>query len=539
MNDFNLDEHSIISWLFKQQIKTETGDPLDLRDHHFLFDIYRDFSPKQCIFKAAQIGFSTLAILKTMWLAKMRGMDIIYTLPTANDVIDFAGGKVNRIIAQNPVLQNWVKDKDSVEQKKVGNNVIYWRGTWTEKQALMISSDLNVHDEEDRSKQAIISQYSSRLQHSEYQWEWHFSNPSVEGNGVSRYWSLSDQKHWFVKCSNGHEWFMEWPACLNFEKKIFVCSKCGVELTKEDRRKGKWVKKWQNKDWSGYWIPLLIAPWVSAEKIIEYHETKSPEYFYNFVLGLPYVGEGNKINPDDILKNCTAEANSQENVIIGVDVGLTKHFVMGNSEGLFYSGKTTEWDDIERLLSKFPRSIAVIDALPDLTKPRELKEKYPGRVWLCTFSRDRKTMQFVRWGQKQEFGNVLADRNRMIQLVVDEFIKGRIPLQGKREEWQEYYSHWGTMYRINEWEEAKQQGRKNYMFTSPYRWESSTGNDHYVMATTYWRVGMDRFGTGQAKIFMENILDNLPAGQQTLSGQTILDPKKLFKLGEQEDDWRL
>jgi hypothetical protein len=72
---------------------------------------------------------------------------------------------------------------------------MYFRGTKTERAALAVSSDLNIHDEEDRSDQQVIAQYSSRLQHSDYKWEWHFSNPSVKGNGVDRYWEISDQKH--------------------------------------------------------------------------------------------------------------------------------------------------------------------------------------------------------------------------------------------------------------------------------------------------------------------------------------------------------
>ena len=147
------DNLSIHLWIAQNKIKNEKGLKIDFRNHLFLYDVYNDFSPKLVCLKAAQIGFSTMAILKSLWLAKHRGIDIIYTLPTANDVNDFVSGKVNRIIVQNPCLQDYVKDKDTIEQKRVGNNVIYYRGTWTEKAALMVSSDLNIYDEEDRSKQ--------------------------------------------------------------------------------------------------------------------------------------------------------------------------------------------------------------------------------------------------------------------------------------------------------------------------------------------------------------------------------------------------
>lgn len=540
MNEFNLSEHSIISWLYREGIKTETGDPLDLRDHYFLFDIYRDLAPKQVIYKAAQIGFTTLAILKTFWLAKHRGMDMIYTLPTDNDVKSFAGGKVNRIISNNPVLQRWVKDKDTVEQKKVGGNVIYYRGTWGERAALMITSDLNIHDEEDRSKQAIIAQYASRLQHSEYKWEWHFSNPSVEGNGVSKYWKLSDQKHWFITCKACHkEQYMSFPDSIDIVRQVYQCKECKATIDTETRRTGRWVAKYKDREWSGYWIPLMIAPWVSAKDILEYKETKSPEYFANFVLGIPYVGEGNKVTPEMLWRNLTSEINSQEEVVIGCDSGLKKHYVLGNKEGLFYYGVTETWADIESLLKKYKRSIAIIDALPDLTEPRKLREKYPGRVFLVYYVRDKKTMQLIKWGKDAESGNINVDRNRLIQFVVDEFADQRIPLQGNQEEWEKYYAHWETMYRVNEWEEAERLGKINYVYTNPFRWESSTGQDHWVHATCYWRVGMERFGRGKAVMFSGEKL-NLPESQPIRPDNTMIapDPRKIFALPSKEEDWR-
>jgi len=118
-----MDELSIHAWLTKYTIKTETGKPIDFRDHLFLFDIYADQSPKLVCFKAAQIGFTTLAVLKTMWLAKMQKMDIIYTNPSDSDSNQFVSGKVQRIIAQNPILQEYVHGKDSVSQKSVGDSL--------------------------------------------------------------------------------------------------------------------------------------------------------------------------------------------------------------------------------------------------------------------------------------------------------------------------------------------------------------------------------------------------------------------------------
>lgn len=521
-----LSDVSIHAWIQENRIKNEGGVDIDFRNHLFLFDIYSDVSPKLVCYKAAQIGFSTMAILKSLWLSKHKRIDSIYTLPTANDVKDFVGGKVNRIIAQNFILQNYVKDKDSVEQKRVGDNVIYYRGTWTEKAALMVSSDLNIYDEEDRSKQQVIQQYSSRLQHSSKKWEWHFSNPSVEGNGVSRYWSLSTQSHWFITCRGcTSEQYLSWPESLDMARKCFICKECKKELSNEERRVGRWIKKYKDREYSGYWISLLMAPWITAKEIINYHETKSAEYFYNFVLGLPYVGEGNQVTPDLIFRNCTPDLNSQERVVIGCDSGIQKHYVLGNKQGIFYYGKTDTWETIESFLKKYERSIAVIDALPDLTEPRRLREKYPGRVFLCHYAKDRKTMQIVRWGQGSELGNVIVDRNRGLQMVIDEFADRRIPLQGTHDDWNDYYDHWKTLYKLTEMNDLGQPESK---------WETSTGNDHWCHATLFWRVGMDRFKNDGGKIFMSN--DVFPKGEPLLTSNTMANKLKFEE--HDQDDWR-
>lgn len=534
-----LSDLSIHAWILENDIRNERGEPLDFRQHFFLYDIYSDFSPLQVGYKAAQVGWSTMAIIKQMFAAEKKNLDTIYTLPTQGDVYDFVGGKVNRIIQANPSLQALLKERDTMEQKQVGNSVVYYRGTFTEKEALMVTSDLNIHDEEDRSDQKTIQQYRSRLQHSRHKWEWHFSNPSVEGNGVSRYWADSDQKHWFVTCPHCQkEQYLSWPESVDQERKIYVCKFCQGELPDESRRVGRWVAKFKDKPYSGYWVNLLMTPWTSAAEIVDLFNKKSKEYFWNFVLGLPYVGEGNKVTPDIIYRNLTKSLNRQKNVVIGVDSGIVKHFVCGNRQGLFYAGKTEKWKDIEGLLDRFEGSIAVVDAMPDITGPRELQEKYPGRVFLCHYARDRKTQQIIRWGENLEFGNVLVDRNRAIQMVVDEFARRLIPLEGGRDDWSEYYSHWDSLYRLTE---------DDSLGVPQISWRSSNGIDHWVHASTYWRVGMDKYGLGEAEIMGQPLAVDVRTGPEigpdgtfravTPSGRDPVE-EVMEALREGKEDWR-
>src|SRR3990167_3796057 len=220
----------IIPWLLKEKIKNEKGDRLDFTNHPFLFDIYRDQSQLLTIMKAAQVGLSTTSIVKNHHDAKRLKMDIIYTLPTDKDVGVFVGGKVNRIIANNPSMLKDVADKDSIEQKQVGNSMIYFRGTWTKKAAIMVTADRLVHDEKDSSKLDVIADYQARLQHSKFKQIHTFSHPSLPETGVHSDWLKSDQKHWHIVCPACKYWqTLTWDTenpeemSVDLERIIFSC----------------------------------------------------------------------------------------------------------------------------------------------------------------------------------------------------------------------------------------------------------------------------------------------------------------------------
>lgn len=479
---------SIHVFLEKYGITNDQGQKLDFKEHAFMWDVYKDWSSKLVCMKAAQITFSTTMINKCLWLARYRGMDIIYSLPTVSDVGDFVAGKVNRLINNNPIFQQWTADKDSIEQKSIGKNKIYFRGTWTERAALATPADLYVADEVDRSKQDVVSQFSSRLQHSKFGWEWHFSNPSTPGNGADKMWQKSDQKHWFIKCECGYEWYITMQNIMHKEDKAyFGCLKCKKEL---DRRKGRWIPRYAGREISGYWIPLLIAPWVSAQKILELKRDKSEEYFANFVMGQPYIGKGNVLTKNLLFQNLTDRINPQDaRPVIGVDTGVDIRYVIGNKYGLYYYGQCQDYSELENLMNRYPTAIMVIDQGGDIIGPRKLRERYRGRVFLCYFRQDKKDDKLIKWDDMEY--TVIADRNKNIQLVVDEFTERRIPIYGTEAEWYDYWLHWSHMYRVAD--EDENTGETKYIWMRNDR-------DDFALATVYWRIGMDRFNHGQVDI---------------------------------------
>lgn len=539
-----LESISIHAFIDKYNIKTDTGIPLDFKDHQFMWDIYSDFSPKQVGMKAAQVTWSTCAVIKSFWVAKYKGFDLIYLLPTENDRNTFVGGKVNRIIYQNPVLEKWTKDKDSIEQKQIDDNFIHFKGSWTQKAAIMVPSDLNVYDEVDSSKQDVIDMYATRLQHSKNRWEWFFSHPSAEGFGVHKKWELSDQKHWFIKCKCGKEQYLNWPESIDEKREIFVCKYCGKEITDDQRRNGRWVKKFKDREFSGYWVPLLIAPWVSAKDIIKYKNEKTEEYFYNKVLGLPYVGGGNKLTWQLFSKNLvnkTMVPSSDDPVVMGIDTGLKLDYVLGGNKGLFYHNEASEYSELDAHMRRWPKMIAVIDAGGDLIGSREFQERWRGRVFLCYLGADRKTSEIFNWKEGDEYGTVIADRNRSIQLTVDDFRTRRIPIQGTEADWHSYWLDWNNLTRVKIFDNVTGEPRG-------FKWVRN-GRDHLALATVFWRMGMDKLGFGEADFVgegeplpIEHGVEMDPDGSvpsisktgHDLVGQTI----KVAKISQEDYDWR-
>ena len=531
----------ILDWI--GGIKNEKGDPIEFDDHPFLIDIYDDNSQYLTVMKGAQVGLSTLQILKNHKDADSQKMDIIYTLPTDADVRVFVGGKVNRIIANNQKMIDDVADKDSIEQKQVGNSMIYFRGTWTKKAAIMVTADRLVHDEKDSSKLDVIADYQARLQHSKFKQIHTFSHPSLPETGVHADWLKSDQKHWHVTCPKcQYEQFLNWDTenprkmSIDMERRVYICKRCKGTISDAVRASGRWIAKEPGRKWSGYWVPLLIAPWVSAGEVIDKFHDKdtTAEFFYTKILGLPYADASSKLLREAFLQNLTGTAYAapaDDRVIIGIDTGLRIDYVIGNKKGLFFQGDCDDYDELDTLMERYKKAIAVIDQGGDLIGSRKFYEKWAGRVWLCSLAGDRKTKELVKWGKGDEHGAVTADRNRLIQLCVDEFRTKRIPVHGTEADWFEYWLDWNNLAKIKVLDPDTNQ-------TKGYKWVRS-GRDHRALATVFWRVGMMRFA-GMGSIVIDEPKPKENSYMMEPNSTVKFNPNEMFDKmeEEQEDDWR-
>ena len=504
MND--LSHISPLGWVVSNNFVTENQQPLEFKDRRYLIQPMSDFHPHQVYKKSAQVGESVEKIIKSFWVNKELKLNVGYVLPSKNIVKDFVTPKVDPLINSNPALSALVSS-DTITLKQIANRFTYFRGAYSEREAIAISLDVLVLDEKDRMpNQTVVNTYKSRLQASKYGWIWELSNPSVEGYGVDATYRDSDQMHWFVKCSHcGYETFLDWERSelvtksgtryshyVHQDKEIYACGKCGKEIYDDDRRNGRWVAKYpkrteDNKGIRGYWISQMMCAWVSAAHLVKtYHESTS-EFFHNYVLGKAYTATDVKMNRDVIVQAMSPQKMLETNVAMGVDNGTTKHYVIGTPYGIFKYGKTDSWDEIEYLIKRY-NAYAVLDPMPYQVTPKKLVQQFPGKVFICYYQKDRKGLGIVRWGEGKDRGVVFADRTKIFDMLVGEIQDKKLLFGMTLSELEPYISHWTPMYRVVE---------ENNLGVPMGKWLTIEGKpNHWAHSTVYYRLALDKMLSG-------------------------------------------
>jgi predicted nucleic acid-binding Zn-ribbon protein len=487
-------------------IVTPKGEKLDFYNHRYLLDIYNDVSPNIVVKKGAQIGVSTYAINKALWFADTHEVSIIYTMPTASDVSDFSKARMAPVIQASPYLQRAVDG--GIELKQIGNSFVYFRGAWSERQAISVDSDFNIHDEVDFSKPDIISMYRERMSHSKFKLFLALSTPTIPEFGIDYLFNRSDKKEWFVTCPNcGKKQILKYPDSIRGDTKEarYACVHCLATITDEARRNGEW-RRTGDKDWgvSGYHISQLMAPWISATEILRKEEEarirptaqlSGIKDFYNFVLGEAYGGENQPINRE-LLLSCVQNKYEMEekerNTIMGVDQGDKLHVVIfkkekDNSLRLIHSGVYDNFEQaLPNLMDKYGVTFCLIDALPNKHSARKFAMMYQAKVWLVYYNENQK--EFIKWYKDPESKEYRVVVNKMESLdrMADKFKNHSVVLPRLSQDLDLFMRH------LCNWAKDKEEdshGRVTWVY-------KKLGADHLAMACNYAMLGIEKLSTG-------------------------------------------
>jgi phage terminase large subunit GpA-like protein len=133
----------LASWAVKR-IRLD-GLPFRFEGHEYLRAIYDDTSPHVVVEKAAQIGGTTWAILRTIH-ACLCGLNCVYYFPTRSDALDLSKTRVSPLLADNPFLAKMMTDTDTAGLKRIGEAYLYLRGMKSSVGLKSVPADLIVLD---------------------------------------------------------------------------------------------------------------------------------------------------------------------------------------------------------------------------------------------------------------------------------------------------------------------------------------------------------------------------------------------------------
>lgn len=493
-----------LAWISLNKMVNENQERIEFDNHRFMIDFYADTCDDIVSRKSAQVGFSVAAILKSFHEARYGPWNIIYALPTNNVVGDFVKPKVNPLISSNPQIASIVQD-DSVSLKRIGDRFIFFKGGFSDREAISISGDILVIDEYDRMpNMAVVNTFDSRLQASKNPKRWRFSNPSQIGFGVDGLFQDSNQLHWFVKCHHcNYEWFIDWAHedgahYVDQVKSIYACGKCGKELSDEDRRMGRWIAKFPSRHRHGYWFSQMMAPWVTAERVIEQYKESNIEFFHNFVLGKAYTPSDMIVDRAAILRATSPSNIPRTRVAIGVDQDAGgQYFVAMTTQGVFAHGYVDSWDKIEHLKLMY-NAVVVCDPNPYSATPKQLANKYSD--WYLCYFKILDGLSSVQWKEKEQV--VYADRTRVIDIVANEIVGAKLLFRERPYELEDVITHWNNLYRTTE---EKEDGRTRSV------WMKKDGKQSdYPFAMTYARIGLSQVMGGNSEFIEPTMQPDRP-----------------------------
>jgi len=95
------------------------GKPFTFEGHEYLRAIYNDTAQHVVLCKAAQIGGTTWALLRSFHACAM-GLNVGYYFPTKTDVLEFSKSRVGPLLADNPFLARMISETDTAGLKRIG-----------------------------------------------------------------------------------------------------------------------------------------------------------------------------------------------------------------------------------------------------------------------------------------------------------------------------------------------------------------------------------------------------------------------------------
>lgn len=507
---------SVSDWALQYRIMgPPKPGPFSFKWHPWTKEITDCESPFILGRKAAQMGFTEIALNMAFKAIDIDALNVLYVLPTLEpDATDFSSSRFDPALEASPYLKNLFSDVKNVKHKRAGNANLFIRSAKSRSQLKSIPAARLYADEIEEFPDWSIPLMLERLSGQENPQFFGLSTPTVEGHGISKLFKDSTQKHYFFRCPSCSKLTeLVFPECLvitsdnytdsKIKETYLVCKECKQRLDHQAKpdflKNGQWVPEYKDKIYEGYHInqlySCLLEPWKIATLYLKSLLNPTDEQeFYNSKLGLPHVVEGAKVTDQEI-EECTKNYTQVNRVspgklvTMGVDVGKFLHCEIDewystdqtnindiNSQArctLLKVIKLNNFEELDNLMLKYNVNFCVIDAQPESRKSKEFVMRFPGISKACYYGRALTGKDFT----ESEY-SVRVDRTSWLDLALGRFHNNKIDLPVDLD--LEYKSNIKSLVRVH----------KKNKEGNPVGQYVSTDNDHYGHARTYSEIAL-------------------------------------------------
>ena len=495
---------SPVAWVEQSKIRLANGDTYSFKDRPYLIRPLASQARRKCIPKATQLGFSETFILDSLHgcISGRYRQGVDYIFPNDTDMRTFVQSRFNPLIRDNPdTIGKYVKNTDTTSYKRVGGSNLFFDGgrlnqtvDGQQKESVALRSkalDKVVLDESDLMDASIVQKAEGRMAESDVKGMTIISNPTVENHKIDRLYNLSNQMHWFRRCSCG-EWTCpdeEFPNLIS--KKGCHCSKCGKVLGYT----GEWVAKFKERndligkdaqDWEGYQLSQLNSksnnPWIILQ------EFKNPpdgniEDFWKLRMGRAYTPKENRLTTVEVYDCCssyTMSDTSQDATVMGVDVGKNKyHYIIGirtakdRYEVLKY-GCAESFEEIGTIALRMNVRKCVVDIRPYEAAARRFQKEMNFQVYLCQYTDN--AFQEAVWDVDSKI--VKAYRTGLFDITHRLVVEKRVRFPYRNKLTDDFAKQYCEPYKYKT--EDLRSG------SVVYRYDKGNGNDHYRNTMNYF-----------------------------------------------------
>ena len=444
-------------------------------DHHpWLKDMCDPGSQLAIGQKAAQMGYSEVALNRTFRAIDIDGQSVLYVLPnTKPDASVFSSSRFDVALELAPHLRDLFSSVQNVDHKRAGSASLYIRGSRSRSQLKSLPVGGMVFDELDEMVQKNITLALERTsgQQEDDIWVFMVSTPTVEGIGINGHFEESTQDHFMIKCPHCSRMIelifgiVEEGGCLkvtaerindpDLKQSYIICRKCGHELDHKSKpdwmnKNNEWVAGYQNRLTRGFYInqlySMVLPPWKIAEAYLRSLTNADDEQeYYNSKGGLPHIVAGARVTDKEII-DCignypTQKAAPQGSLVtMGIDVGIWIHYEIDQwlldpgatstndinliaQPRVLRQGRVKTFDQLDQLMRDYQVNQAVIDIEPETRKAREFCGRFQGIAKMCRYAVGVTGKDIV-----DHPDYVHVDRTSWLDLSLGRFSRGTITL---------------------------------------------------------------------------------------------------------------